>query len=325
MKSFWRELPKPFFALAPMEDVTDTVFRQIIAACSKPDVFFTEFTNVDGIMSVGREAVIHRLQFSEAERPLVAQLWGKNPDHYRETAKLLVEMGFDGIDINMGCPQKKVIKNGGCAALINNPDQARLIIEATKEGVGGKIPVSVKTRIGFKSIITQEWITVLLKAGIDALTVHGRTAAEMSKVPAHWDEIQKAVELRDSMRLDTLVIGNGDVSSREDGLAKWRATGVDGIMIGRGIFDDPWIFDHGVPHRLHSVKEHLDLMKKHIELFEATWGRTKQYAILRKFFKIYVKGFDGASDWRRRVTETKSTGEVYPLINELIEMMQKAI
>lgn len=318
MKSFWRKLSKPFFVLAPMEDVTDTVFRQIVSSCVRPDVFFTEFTNVDGIMSVGREAVMHRLQFSEIERPVVAQLWGKSPDHYRETAKLLVEMGFDGIDINMGCPQKKVIKNGGCAALINNPDQARLIIEATKEGAGGKIPVSVKTRIGFKSIITEEWITVLLKAGIDALTVHGRTAAEMSKVPAHWDEIAKAVELRNSMGLNTLIIGNGDVSSREDGLAKWKKTGVDGIMIGRGIFDDPWIFDHDVPHRLHSVKEHLDLMKKHIELFEATWGRTKQYAILRKFFKVYVKGFDGAADWRRRVTETKSTGDVYPLIEEML-------
>lgn len=316
MKSFWQKLTKPFFVLAPMEDVTDTVFRQMVASCAKPDVFFTEFTNVDGIMSEGRQMVMHRLRFAKLEHPIVAQLWGSKPDNYRETAKLIVEAGFDGIDINMGCPQKKVIKNGGCAALINSPELARKIIEATIDGAEGRIPVSVKTRIGFKTINTEQWLSFLLSSNIDALTVHGRTVAEMSKVPAHWDEIAKAVTFRDRMKLKTLIIGNGDVASRADGIEKQKKYGVDGLMIGRAVFEDPWVF--APEHKDHSIAEHLELMRKHVGLFEKTWGSEKQFAILKKFFKIYVRDFDGASDWRVRIMETKSPAEVYPLILEMM-------
>ena len=221
----------------------------------------------------------------------------------------------------MGCPQKKVIKHGGCAALINSPDMARKIIEATIEGAAGRIPVSVKTRIGFKTINTEEWLTVLLSSNIDALTVHGRTAAEMSKVPAHWDEIGKAVELRNRMKLKTLIIGNGDVVDAADGFSKAKTYGVDGIMIGRGIFENPWAFDRRETQVAHSTSEHLELMRRHIKLFERTWSHKKPYAILKKFFKIYIRGFDGASAWREKVMETRNFDEVYPILDDMLKEM----
>src|SRR5579872_5862932 len=222
MTSLWHRLPKPIFSLAPMEDVTDTVFRQIICTTGKPDVFFTEFTNVDGVASVGHDVVARRLQYTEIEHPIIAQIWGMVPENYYKVAKELVERGFDGIDINMGCPQHDVTLHGACSALIKNHALAKEIIQATKEGVRDashppdvkrphpnpllkgegikkeeNIPVSVKTRIGFKNIQTEEWIGFLLEQDLAVITVHGRTAAEMSKVPCHWDEIGKAVRLRD--------------------------------------------------------------------------------------------------------------------------------
>lgn len=320
MQSIWKTIPKPIFVLAPMEDVTDTVFRQMVAGCARPDIFFTEFTNVDGVQSSGHDIVSYRLKFSKAEHPIVAQLWGSKPENYYKTTKDLVAMGFDGVDINMGCPQKKVTKHGGCAALINNQPLAKEIIDATKRGAAGKIPVSVKTRIGFTSIVTEEWITFLLSQGIDVLTVHGRTAAEMSKVPAHWDEIGKAVEIRNRLKIDTLIIGNGDVISYQDALSKIETHKVDGVMIGRGVFENPWVFDKTVGGQAHSVADHLTLMRRHIELFKKTWGTKKPYAILKKFFKMYIKGFDGASEWRTRVMETKSAEEVYPIIDDMMRV-----
>src|SRR3989344_5899284 len=235
MKNIWQSLTKPFFVLAPMDDVTDTVFRQVVAVVSKPNLFFTEFTNVDGLQSVGREKVLTRLQHQKTERPLIAQIWGLNPENFCKSAQDISKMDFDGIDLNMGCPEHGTVKKGACSALINNPELAAQIIAATKKGAGD-LPVSVKTRIGFSEIQTEEWCGFLLKQDIAVLTVHGRTVKEMSKVPAHWDEIGKVVKLRDKMGLKTLIIGNGDVENREDGLKKVQEYGVDGIMIGRGIF-----------------------------------------------------------------------------------------
>ena len=317
MKSFWHILPKPFFVLAPMEDVTDTVFRQMVAQCARPDVFFTEFANCDGLQSIGRPHVAHRLVYSEDERPIVAQVWGIHPDTFEKTAREVVELGFDGIDINMGCPQRAVIGHGACSALIKTPSLAKEIIDATKRGVNGKIPVSVKTRIGYSKITTEEWILFLLSCGIDALTVHGRTVSEMSRVPCHWDEIGKAVELRNSISPGTVIIGNGDVQHVADGLQKMSVTGVDGVMIGRGIFEDMWAFDKIVPKKQHAPLEYIRLMKEHVQLFEKTWGNTKHYPILKKFYKIYVRGFDGASDWRARCMNTQSYEEIYPIIDEI--------
>jgi nifR3 family TIM-barrel protein len=317
----WQRLKKPILALAPMEDVTDTVFRRIVASCAAPDISYTEFTNVDGLVSQGREVVAQRLRFTKEEHPLIAQIWGMKPENYRTVASELVEMGFDGIDINMGCPEKSVVTHGACSALVENPSLAKEIIDATKEGTAGKIPVSVKTRIGFKKIVTEEWIGHILSCGIDALTVHGRTALEMSKPPVHWDEIAKVVKLRDEMNVETVILANGDVKHAYEALEKVSTYGVDGVMMGRAIFDDLWAFDRA-EKRVHTVLEHLNIMRQHVELFETTWGTTKNYAILRKFFKIYVRGFEGAGEWREKVMSTKSPAEVYPLIRQMQKMLE---
>jgi nifR3 family TIM-barrel protein len=316
MKSgFWTELKKPFFILAPMEDVTDTVFRQIIAGAGSPDVFFTEFTSCEGICSPGRDSVSKRLRFTENERPLVAQIWGKTPEKYLETSKLLVEMGFDGIDINMGCPVTKIVKQGCCSALIDNPSLAIEIIEATKEGAGD-LPVSVKTRIGYKSRKTEEWATTLLQQDIALLTIHGRTTKEMSKVDADWDEVKKVVEIKNRISPDTLIVGNGDVVNISQGNEYYKRYGVDGIMIGRGVFSNPWLFNGNIEFEDKSPKDKIDLMCKHVDLFEATWGDNKNYPILKKFFKIYIRGFEGANELRVSLMDTSDFEEFRSILRQ---------
>ena len=310
--TMWQTLPKPFTILAPMEEVTDTVFRQIVMRAGKPDVFFTEFCNVDGLQSKGREKVIHRLQYTKGEHPIVAQIWGNTPEHYYTTAKELVEVGFDGIDINMGCPEKDVIKSGSCIALINNRTLAAEIIDATRRGAGN-LPVSVKTRIGLNTIATEDWCGWLLSQHLDALTVHGRTAKEQSDFPAHWDEIGKVVKLRDQMKLKTMIIGNGDVRDKQDAQEKAQTYGVDGVMIGRGIFENLWCFSDHQP----TQEERLYMLIEHARLWEKTWGRTKHFAIMRKFVKAYVKGWDGASELRAKLMTANSTSEMEEMISTL--------
>ena len=304
MKNIWNTLEKPFLVQAPMEDVTDTVFRQIIAKCGKPDVFFTEFTNVEGMCSRGRDKVGRRLIFTPVEKPIVAQIWGLDPSKFFETAKMVKDMGFDGIDINMGCPEKSVVKRGACAGLIHNPTLAKEIIEAVKKGAGD-LPISVKTRIGIKEIETEVWIEFLLKQNLDALTVHGRTVKEMSDVPAHWDEIGKVVKLRDKLNVNTLIIGNGDIKSLDDALEKHKKYKVDGIMIGRGIFENLWIFDKKINPQNISSEAKLKLLIEHIKLFDKTWGsasrRTKNFSLMKKFYKIYISSRPDASDLRMKL------------------------
>lgn len=335
MKSVWESLKKPIFALAPMEDVTDTVFRQILCITGRPDVFFTEFTNVDGIASVGHDVVARRLQYTEAEHPIIAQIWGMKPENYFRVAKELVERGFDGIDINMGCPQHDVTRHGACSALIKNPQLAQEIIQATKEGGGKNVPISVKTRIGFKTIATEEWIGFLLEQNLNLITVHGRTAAEMSKVPAHWDEIGRAVRMRNewekryssnearsshsvrTIKYKTLIFGNGDVQSLAEAKEKIKEFGVDGVMIGRGVFHNPWLFA-GIDPTTKTIKERLELLKKHVELFESTWGSAKSFQLLKKYFKIYLSDFEGAAEIRLQFMETNSYQEAIDLATRLL-------
>lgn len=305
MKSFWTNLKKPILIQAPMEDVTDTVFRQIIIKCGGPDVFFTEFTNVEGMCSRGRDRVGKRLIFTEAERPIVAQIWGMDPAKFLETAKLIKKMGFDGIDINMGCPEKAVVKKGACAALINNQPLAKEIIQATREGAGG-LPISIKTRIGIKNIETEEWAGFLLGLNLDALIIHGRTVAEMSDVPCHWDEIGKAVELRRKMKKKTLIIGNGDVKSLEDATEKYEKYKVDGVMIGRGIFNNLWIYNKNVNPANISHQEKLKLLIEHITLFDKTWGRNKNFSIMKKFYKIYISDMPDSGNVRAELMKFKT-------------------
>lgn len=318
MKNFWKDLKKPILIQAPMEDVTDTVFRQIIAKCGAPDVFFTEFTNVEGMCSRGKDKVGKRLIFTDIERPIVAQLWGTTPSKFLETAKLIKEMGFNGIDINMGCPQKAVIKKGACGGLINNPSLAKEIILAVREGAGG-LPVSVKTRIGVKNIQTEKWMGFLLKLNLDAITVHGRTVAEMSDVPCHWDEIGKAVKLKNEMKVKTLIIGNGDIKSRDEAMEKTKKYGLDGIMIGRGIFNNLWIFNKNSDKTPSEIpfEEKLKLLIEHVKLFDKTWGKTKNFSIMKKFYKIYTHNKPDAVSIRTELMKLKTASETLNFLKSL--------
>lgn len=309
--SFWQTLPTPFFVLAPMEGVTDVVFRHVVAKAARPDLFMTEFTNTDSYCSpAGQHSTYSRLLTTPDERPMVVQIWGTNPKHFATMAREMAARGFTGIDINMGCPVRDVVKHGACSALIQTPSLAAEIIAATKEG---GLPVSVKTRIGFRQPQTEEWLSFLLQQDIAALTVHGRTAKEMSKVPAHWDEIAKAVKLRNAIAPHTRIIGNGDVANRTDGLRRIKETGVDGIMIGRGAFHNVFCFEQ--QPREHTPQEYLALLYYHLDLFEQTWPEgAKNFNPLKRFFKIYVKNFPGATELRQELMETTTITEVRTIL-----------
>jgi len=315
--SYVTKLPKPFFVLAPMDDVTDTVFRRIVASCAAPDLYFTEFVNVDGLQSPGRQKLLKKLLFTEEEKPIVAQIWGKNPENYYKTATELVDMGFAGVDINMGCPAKSEVKAGTCSALINNRPLAVEIIKATQEGVAGRVPVSVKTRLGFNEV-DFTWHELLLQQNLDMLTVHGRTRKEMSKVPAQWDRIGYIRELRDEAKVNTLIVGNGDVENKQHGLQLAKKYDLDGIMIGRGIFHDPYAFAEESPWQFISREDRIALYRRQVELFAETWkDRERPIHTLNKFCKVYIQGFDGAKELRERFMAAASTEELLKLITEI--------
>ena len=308
--NFWQNLPKPFFVLAPMEDVTDFVFREVMSNNTKPDVLFTEFASADGLMSDGKDRVIRKFLYSKKQRPIVAQIWSDNPNHLYNSTKLVNELGFDGVDINMGCPDKGVIKKGAGSALIKNFALAKQIIEEVKRGAGGTA-VSVKTRLGFDKVITNEWISFLLEQKIDAISIHGRIATKMSKLPADWDEIKKSVTFRDKICPDTLIIGNGDVKSYAQGLQYAKDYNVDGIMIGRGIFANPWFFEN--PQQTHNKDDYIQMLLEHTKLFVKTWDQ-KNFNIMKKFFKMYIRDFDGADLLRQKLMQCTSYEEVEKIL-----------
>lgn len=314
--SFLNELPKPFFVLAPMDDVTDTVFRRIVAGCARPDLFFTEFVNVDGLQSPGRKNLLKKIELTDKEHPIIAQIWGKNPDNFRKTAAELVEMGYDGIDLNMGCPAKPVVKDGCGSALINNRDLALEIIKATQEGAAGRVPVSVKTRLGFNEV-DLSWHELLLQQNLAMLTIHGRTKKEMSDVPAHWDLIGKIREMRDELAPQTLLVGNGDVETRQQGAELAKQYNLDGIMVGRGIFHDPFLFAGQSPWGTMDKYARIALYAKHVWLFSETWPNAqRRVAALNKFCKIYISGFDGAKELREKLMNAKEANELLALLDE---------
>lgn len=317
MKNFWKELQKPLFVQAPLDDVSDVVFRQVLEKAGKPDVFFTEFTSTDGLCSKGKERVIRRLLKTSGQRPIVAQIWGNTVEHYTQTAKLIENLGFDGIDINMGCPVRKVVGRGQCSGLIKNPKLAKQLIDAIKEAAPS-LPLSVKTRIGFSKIQTEEWIGFLLDQNLQALTVHGRIATRMSKDPANWEEIGKVVTMRKSRNKDTIIIGNGDVTSRTDAFEKIKTHGVDGVMIGRGIFSNLWIFNKDIDPKTISLKEKLDMLLYHLNLFEQTWGHTKDFNLLKKFYKVYINDYPGAAEFRQKLMEIHTFAETKDVLEEEI-------
>lgn len=310
--SFWDALPKPFYCLAPMADVTDAAFRRLIAKYGKPDVTWTEFVSVDGLCSPGREALLHDFVYTEAERPIVAQIFGSKPDNFFKVAGMIADLGFDSIDINMGCPDRNVEKQGGGAAMMKNVPLAQDVIAATKEG-GRGLPVSVKTRVGFNKVELDDWLPKLLETGLAAVTIHARTRKEMSLVPANWDHVKRAVEIRNERAPQTLIIGNGDVRDLIDAKEKAAVTGADGVMLGRAIFGDPWLFTGKTDV---ALSERFSVMLEHTRLFEELLGGVKNFAVMKKHYKAYVNGFDGAKELRVQLMETDSYREVEDIVQK---------
>ena len=267
-----------------------------------------EFTNVDSLNSAGVKMALSKLKFSLRQKPIVAQIWGTNPETFFKSANIIKDLGFDGVDINMGCPVRAVVKTGACSALINNRPLVKEIISATQKGANN-LPVSVKTRIGVKEAVTNDWITFLLEQNIDALTIHGRTARQMSDVPANWEEIAKAVEIKNATSPHTVVIGNGDVKSYDQILEYHKKYKVDGVMIGRGIFSNPWVFDKN-NSKTHSQQEYKEILLKHLSLLRPD----QNYESIKKFFKMYINSFKGASALRFKLMATKNVSEASDLL-----------
>lgn len=318
-----------------MADVTDAAFRQIIAKYGKPDIFWTEFVSADGLAHpVAREKLLLDLKYGkneeQNERPIVAQIFGGKPENIKAAAELCKELGFDGIDINMGCPDKSIEKQLAGAGMIKNPELALEVIRAAREGAGG-LPVSVKTRIGYNPptpkgfgragkneipyhLLDEKWIRILLKENLAALTVHLRTRKEMSNVPAHWELMKRIVEIRDEISPQTLLLGNGDVMNLSEGQQKIKETGCDGVMLGRAIFGNPWLF----AGKILSLNEKLKVMVEHTKLFEEMLGKYKNFAIMKKHYKAYVNGFDGAKELRIKLMEAGNAAEIENTVNDFL-------
>ena len=364
-------LPHPFFVMAPMANVTDCVFRKLFAKYGKPDVMWMEFVSADGLISAGRKRLLIDFKYSQKERPIVAQLFTGHPEAMKEAAALVAKLGFDGLDLNMGCPDRTVERQGGGAAMMKDPRAAIEVLEAARAGFSG--PVSVKTRIGYNKV-DLDWIRLLLEQRLPALTIHLRTRKEMSEMPAHWELMPQIIEMRDDIQAGidssqrTLIIGNGDISSLEDGILKCKKYGCDGVMIGRGIFGAPWFFKDierlrnkipnsksqfpnkfQIPNHKFQLKikseirisksetnskseiqksaektpeERLKIMVEHAKLFEKEFGAkrgkraVKSFAVMRKHFKAYVNGWDGAKELRAKLMETENAAEVAKIVKE---------
>jgi len=320
MKNFWEALPKPFFALAPLDDVTDAAFRRLIAKYGKPDVMYTEFTSADGLLLAppeGQKKLLKKLLYSESERPIVAQIFTSNPEYMERSARLVAELGFDGFDINMGCPDRAVEKSGCGAALIKDPAKARELIRAAKRGAGD-LPVSLKTRIGYNKDELDSWLPELLVEEPAAIAIHARTRKEMSAVPARWEAVARAVAIRDSLGSKTLIIGNGDVKDIADARAKAKETGCDGVMLGRAIFGYPWLFADRTSEP--TPEERINALVEHITLFDELLADTTSYATMKKHFKSYISGWDGAKELRVKLMDTNNRHEVVALVDSKIRV-----
>ncbi len=333
--SFWKNLKKPIMVLAPMADVTDPAFRRVITKHGKPDVIWTEFVSADGLFLGGYDVLVKDLAFTEEERPIVAQFFTSKPEMMEKAAELAVDLGFDGIDINMGCPDKSVEKQGSGAAHIKNPKLAQEIIFAAKRGAmkGGKnLPVSIKTRIGYNKDELETWLPLLLETNPAVITVHARTRKEMSLVPARWEHVKRAVEIRDSFvdsqgnKSETLIFGNGDVTDLKDAEAKVLETGCDGIMLGRAIFGNPWLFSKETSRDNVSIPDRLKVLVEHTKLFEELLPH-KSFAIMKKHYKAYVNGWpacagrDGAKELRMKLIEAKDAAEVEAIIKHYTDFL----
>ncbi|MFA6269932.1 MAG: tRNA-dihydrouridine synthase [Candidatus Paceibacterota bacterium] len=359
MKNFWNEIKKPILCLAPMADVTDVAFRYIIAKVSAekvslpagfadfsskntasletfsayPYVTYTEFVSADGLVKapeIGRQKLLKDLEYSEIERPIVAQFFTSKPEMIEKAAELAVELGFDGVDINMGCPDKSIEKQGAGASLMKNPKLAREIIAAAKIGTKNKIPVSVKTRIGYHRDELETWLPEILAENPTVVVLHARTRKEMSKVPARWEHVKRAVEIRDQLKSQTLIIGNGDVLDINDAYKKCAETGADGAMLGRAVFGNPWLFANlasvqqscQIEHPEQSEgyitpKERLRVLAEHITLFDEKLGGFKSFAVMKKHFKEYLKDLS-LRDFRYKLMRTENAKEAVQLVKDFL-------
>ena len=329
--NFWQELknknPNGIMVLAPMADVTDPAFRRIIAKYGKPDVMWTEFVSADGLFLGGFEHLVKDLAFTNEERPIVAQFFTSKPEMMRKAAELAVDLGFDGIDINMGCPDKSIEKQGAGSAHIKNPKLAQEVILSAMEGakkVGKNLRVSVKTRIGYNKNELETWLPMILETNPAVVTIHARTRKEMSLVPARWEHVKRAVEIRDSFvdsrgnKSQTLIFGNGDVLDLNDADKKVLETGCDGVMMGRAIFGNPWCFNRKINRDDVSIPDRLRVMVEHTKLFEELLPH-KSFAIMKKHYKAYVNGWDGAKELRLKLMETKTANEVEEIVNTYLD------
>jgi len=333
--NFWKTLPKPLMVLAPMADVTDVAFRRVIAKYGKPDVMWTEFVSADGLALApeeGRQKLLKDLEYSEGERPIVAQFFSSQPENMEKAARLAVELGFDGIDINMGCPDRSIEKQGAGSAHIKNPKRAQEVIYAAKQGAGD-LPVSVKTRLGYNKDELDTWLPVLLETKPAAVTIHARTRKEMSKVPARWERIKAAVEIRDDLAPGVLILGNGDVVDVADARRKVAEAGADGAMLGRAIFGNPWLFsdlekikdssiegldsDVMIYHNKPELEERLRVMVEHTEAFEELLPH-KNFAIMKKHYKAYVSGFNGAAELRHDLMEAPNAKVIKDIVEKFL-------
>lgn len=327
--SFWHKLPKPIMVLAPMADVTDAPFRRMIAKYSShtradgttgsPDVFWTEFVSADGLIRAtpeGKEKLLADLKYSEEERPIVAQLFGSDEENMEKSAALCRELGFDGIDINMGCPDKSIERQGCGSAMIKDPIKARSIIRAAKRGAGD-LPVSVKTRVGYNKDELETWLPELLAEEPAVITIHARTRKEMSKVPARWERVARAVEIRNEKGSNTLIFGNGDALSIDDAHAKAKLSGADGVMLGRAIFGNPWLFHPEKDISNVSLEERFSVLIEHTKLFEEMLAH-KNFAIMKKHYKAYVNGFPGAAEVRAELMNASNALEVEAIIHRVL-------
>lgn len=368
---FWHQLEKPIIGLSPMDGVTDPCFRRMMAIHGRPDLIMTEFLSVDGICHGARNALLG-LAFHKSESPVIAQLYGPRPEPFFHVAQLVCELGFDGIDINMGCPSKKVSGMGAGAALIKNAARAKAIVEATRRGIdywvnGGNltilklcpevsdwfpdierqhkarraenkkpIPVSIKTRIGVTQVVVKEWVSELLEDEPSAITIHGRTLKQGYRGDADWGKIAEAVCTAQGS--ETLILGNGDLSSQKEVFKRICETGVDGVLIGRAAMGNPWIFHRkeitrallkqqvdseqsvdikAIEGITISHQERFAVALQHARLFEAMNGKV-YFTGMRKHLASYCRGFEGAKALRALMVRVNDTLELESLIRDFL-------
>ncbi|AAX17237.1 tRNA dihydrouridine synthase [Borrelia hermsii] len=322
--NFLSNMSRPIMILAPMEDVTDTVFRNLIHLIGNgkdvPDIYFTEFISVKGLLNKSKQSMQHILtKNDELNRPLIAQIWGKEPDEFFKAIEILSNLGFWGIDLNMGCPKKKIVKKGVCSALINNKSLAREIIMASKEAcLKFGLPLSVKTRHGFFYSEVEDWLGFLLELGIDMLIVHPRLAVNQSEGPIDVAVFHELVKLRDQINPSALIIGNGGILSLEQAHQIVREYSIDGVMFGCGIFRNLNLFRKGLSNFLsNNLNYRLNILKLHITDFHSTWSLTKDFNKLKKYFKIYFNEDERHSEYFYNIMNSSNYDELFENLSRM--------